>query len=395
MARTCRQRLRLMLLRALARWPRSTTPALSSVGAGKTRSARISRILVIRPDHLGDVLFTTPALRTLRGLCPDAYITALVGPWGAPVLFNNPHIDEIVCLPFPGFTKQRKPSIWQPYGLLRNWARQLRGQYDLAIILRFDHWWGALLAYLAGVPQRLGYAVPEVTPFLSDAMLYVPGRHEVEQNLRLLDLVPTDRRSATYKPPPASPIHDPLEFRLSEQAVTWARDLTLGAPMVAIHPGAGAAVKLWHAADWAVVADALADETGGQIALTGSESENRLCERIAGCMGIEAQVLAGETTLEQLAALFGQCRLVLGLDSGPLHLAVAVGTPTVQLYGPVDAAAFGPWGPANRHRVLVSDWPCIPCNRLDYKPGELVYHPCVREIKVQHVLAEAREILSD
>ena len=84
---------------------------------------------------------------------------------------------------------------------------------------------------------------------------------------------------------------------------------------------------------------------------------------------------------------------MIGLDSGPLHLAVALHTPTVHLYGPVDQTVFGPWGTPERHRVLISDWPCIPCNRLDYGPEELAHHPCVKEIDVDQVMAAAQDAL--
>ena len=169
MTHTPRLRLRLALLRAI--------PTLSSPISHL--QSPISNLILIRPDHLGDLLFSTPTLRLLRQRYPSARITALVGPWGAPILAHNPHVDEIITLPFPGFARQPKPSPWQPYALVRRWARQLRGRYDLAFILRFDHWWGALLAYLARVPLRVGYAVPEVAPFLSHALPYNAGRHEV------------------------------------------------------------------------------------------------------------------------------------------------------------------------------------------------------------------------
>jgi lipopolysaccharide heptosyltransferase II len=378
MSRTPRQRLRLALLRAFARLSR----------APEAHPARvIRRILVIRPDHLGDLLFTTPALRVLRQRYPGAHIAALVGPWGAPALANNPHVDELIRLPFPGFSRQAKPSAWQPYRLLRRWARALRGGYDLAFVLRFDHWWGALLAYLAGVPQRVGYALPEVRPFLSHAVPYRGGRHEVVQNLRLIDRGPLAVHSAGHQPTTYAPVNHPLEFPIPEPAVAWARDLWPDTRPIGIHPGAGAAVKLWQTERWVAIADAL-------ILLTGSEAERPLCLEIATQMETEGLVMAGKTTLDQLAATFAACRLVLGLDSGPLHLAVAVGMPSVHLYGPVDPITFGPWGAQERHAVVSSAWPCIPCNRLDYGPEQLADHPCMREIQVGTVLAAALRALS-
>jgi heptosyltransferase-2/heptosyltransferase-3 len=382
MTRTPRQRLRLALLRAYAR--------SKSADHASRLTPDVSRILVIRPDHLGDLLFTTPALRELRRRYPAAHITALVGPWSAPVLVNNPHVDEIVSLPFPGFTRQPKPSPWQPYTLLRRWARQLRGQYDLAFILRFDHWWGAMLAHLAGVPVRVGYDFPEVKLFLSRALPYTAGRHQVERNLRLVDWEWVDWEDQF----PNLPVSQPTEYHIPEQAGVWARNLLQNRPAIAIHPGAGAAIKLWRAQGWAKVGDALAQETGYQVILTGADAERPLCQAIAEKMSTPAWVVAGETTLDQLAAMFARCRLALGPDSGPMHLAVAVGAPTVHLYGPIDPTGFGPWGPPERHRVLISAWPCIPCNRLDYMDTEIPSHPCVREITVEDVLAAAREVLA-
>jgi len=391
MSRTRRQHLRLILLRAFARLTRRSAPKPQSYGPTEERTVTVSRILVIRPDHLGDVLFITPALRALRQHYPGAHIAALVGPWGSAVLSGNPHVDELIALPFPGFSRQPKPSLWQPYVTLHGWAQRLRGQYDLAFILRFDHWWGALLAYLAGVAERVGYATAEVAPFLTRAVPYISGRHEVEQNLRLVVKELPDGSEPSSN---LIPTQYPLEFHVPAQAVAWARAILHDGRPIAIHPGAGAAIKLWRAEHWAGVADALANETGAGVLLTGSEAERPLCQKIAAQMKTEAQVTAGETTLDQLAALLSQCRLVLGLDSGPMHLAVAVGTPSVQLYGPVDPTTFGPWGPPERHRVLASAWPCIPCNRLDYGPGELFNHPCVREIDIPGVLRAARVALS-
>ena len=88
-----------------------------------------------------------------------------------------------------------------------------------------------------------------------------------------------------------------------------------------------------------------------------------------------------------------RCRLVLGVDSGPLHLAVAMGAPTVHLFGPVDSRAFGPWGNPAHHIVITSDMGCIPCNRLDYPAIELHQHPCVRKITAEQVLEAAGRLI--
>jgi len=389
-----RRSLRLAILRAFAALP---FPRPSPESTGKP-----ARILLIRPDHIGDLLFATPAWRVLRRTCPDAHLAAMVGPWGKAVVKNNPHLDEIIICEFPAFSRQPKASFLAPYRLLRQSAAQLRAQrFDLALVLRFDHWWGALLARLAGIPQRLGHDIPECRPFLTEALPYNSRRHEVQQNLVLIAAA----LHSMGRPVPENLLSSdlaqqhPLEWAINLQDSDYVagylaeRGVGPGEQPIAIHPGAGAPVKQWLPEAWAQVADTLAASYRARVVITGSANELDLAWSVSARMGSDAIVAAGDTSLTQLAALFARCRLVLGPDCGPLHLAVAVGTPTVHLYGPVDAAKFGPWGAPEKHLVVTSGRACIPCNRLDYSREELAEHPCVREISTQSVLEAARKLL--
>jgi ADP-heptose:LPS heptosyltransferase len=360
--------------------------------AGKGRpKPEIPSILVIRPDHLGDLLFAIPGLRRLRHAFPASRIAALVGPWGEPVMARCPYVDEVMVCRFPGFQRTAKRSWLEPYRILWYDAGILRARrFDLALILRFDHWWGALLTALAGIPRRVGYDVAEVKPCLTRAIPYVAGRHEVMQNLALVNEVAERAgQEITWR-------EEPLEFAPSAADEAWAEEYLPsrdGEQWIAIHAGAGALVKQWRAPAWAAVGNALASRLGRGILLTGSREERPLAEEIARGLTVPTLVAAGETTLSQLAALLRRCCLALGPDCGPLHLAVAVGTPTVHLYGPASAALFGPWGDPARHRVVISDWACIPCNRLDYPESDLPLHGCVRDITVEQVITAAEEVL--
>jgi heptosyltransferase-2/heptosyltransferase-3 len=164
-------------------------------------------------------------------------------------------------------------------------------------------------------------------------------------------------------------------------------------PLVAIHPGSGAAVKRWRPTAWAELAGRLAADHGAQVIFTGSASEAELIDPVLALLAAgpplpQAPIsLAGQTSLGVLAAIYRRCALVIGPDSGPLHLAVAVGAPTVHLYGPVDRRTFGPWGSPQRHVVVTSDWGCIPCNRLDWPDRALGEHGCLRDISVDQILA--------
>ena len=174
-------------------------------------------------------------------------------------------------------------------------------------------------------------------------------------------------------------------------AADWlaARGIDPGQRLIALHPGAGAAVKQWPVSAWVEVANRLAARPGAQIVLTGGPSEEALTAAVASALARPAFDTAGATTLGQLAALYARCAVVLGSDSGPLHLAVAVGTRTVHLYGPVPPAKFGPWGDPGRHVVLRANWSCVPCDRLDWPPEVLSQHACMTSIRPDDVVDAA------
>lgn len=377
-----------LLARPLARQPRGA----------------IESVLYIKPDHLGDLLLATPALAELRRRQPHARIAALVGPWSELVLRRNPDIDALLACPFPGFERRpngegrrtedqgtfsslvlRLSSLLGPYLLLFRYAALLRAErYDLAIVGRDDHWWGAALALLAGVPLRVGFAVPECQPFLTTALPWDPAAHVTAQGLALIAAatgVPADDQApaARFDPSPAD----------QAWAAEWRHArVPFGRELVAIHPGTAGPDKLWFPERWAEVADALAG-AGASVVITGGPGEEPLAEAVREHMRTPAPSLAGQTSLGQLAALLRRADLVLGVDSGPLHLAAAQGARTIHLYGPGDAGRFGPWGDPARHVVLREELWCSPCGVFSACPRGLARPECMDRIAVERVAAEA------
>jgi ADP-heptose:LPS heptosyltransferase len=347
-------------------------------GAGRLKPPRPTpeqplRILVIRPDHLGDLILAAPALAALRALYPRARLTAWVGPWGEPVWRDHPCLDALETCSFPGIGGARSANPLAPYVLAFQRAHALQGRFDLAINLRFDFWWGAMAACWAGIPAA-GYDLPECRPFLARAIPYQPGLHETDQSLRLVEAV-AGRSPGEIEQPPLWP------------AAEVPPGLPAGA--IAIHAGTRVEVKLWNEERWALVADELAAQAP-VVFTAGGDDEVAMAERIRARMSRPAHVAAG-LSLAQLAAFYRGCRLVLGPDNGPLHVARAVGTRTVTLFGPTDPHLFGPRGAGDE--LLRLPWRCIPCGRLDYNPGELSYHLCVKLIESEQVLAAARRVL--
>ncbi len=339
----------------------ASSRAIESLRRRVRGGGEIRRILVVRPDHLGDLLFATPALERIRKAFPGAHITGAVGPWGRAMWEGNKSINALYEIPFPGIKAEKEKWPLAPYTILNQHASWLyHKRYDLGIILRFDHWWGAALLWAAGVPRRWGYDTPGMGSWLTNTVPYVPGKHEVEQDLALVEPVmqkyvdsarlqrmggveiARGRGIPALRPPQPSSL--PIGL-----ADSW-----LAAPRRAvIHPGTAAANKLWTLDGWAEVAKKLGEE-GWAVALTGSPDEERLTEAIASRVEDNSLLsLAGKTAnLGQLVSVLGAADMVLGVDSGPLHIAASLGKPTLHLYGPSDERIWGPWGNSITHRVL-------------------------------------------
>ena len=365
------------------------------------------RLLLIRPDHLGDLVLTTPVLDALHTHVPDASLTMIVGPWSRAIVERHPALDSCISCDFPGFRRTAQGPL-APYTLLFQVARQLRQQhYDIAINLRPDFWWGAALVYLAAIPRRIGYALAPATPFLTDYEQFSsPNRpeHATVSNLRLIStalrLLHKQQLDEPYIPE-----RYPLHFTPTSEENEWVttrlneNGIDENTPFVIIHAGTGAAVKLWRDEAWATCANALAEKHRPTLhtILTGSFSERTMLTNIANGMHIHPLIVT-DATVGQLAALMRRATLVLGTDTGPLHLAVAQGTPTLHIFGPTDPRIFGPWGPASRHVVIASTQCCptcptIPCGRLDIPPRELAAHPCTRLVSEYEVEAPALQLL--
>lgn len=373
------------------------------------------KLLLVRPDHLGDILMLTPTLALLRQALPNTEITALVGPWGMASLENNPDIDRVQRCDFPGFSREVKRNPLSPYAYVLEQSRKLRAQgFDAAINFRQDFWWGALLVYLADIPVRSGYEWPESKRFLTQQIplhsaspellsnkLSVPFgqtiHHSAGMNLRL-----ATEFLAQYNLEPSLLDFDPrLRFYPSQDDERYV-NLLLSEwgierhdRLIAIHPGTGATLKLWTVEGFAALADTLADKYGSRVVLTGSEKERTLIKNIAKLCRNKPLQLDATGWWGRTAALFGRCDLVIGLDSGPLHLAVAAGTPSIHLFGPTDPALFGPWGAPEVHRVIQTeiDLPCCPCGVLDFERVCWRGGYCLRTIKTSQVLDVVEQLL--
>lgn len=389
------------LARIWGRWALVSAMHARLAAANREAAARpgnpILRILVVRPDHLGDLLFATPALGLLRKAFPEAHITGMVGPWGRSIWEGNSDLDALQTLPFPGIASRSQDNPLAPYRMIGKAARSLaREQYDLGILLRFDHWWGAALLWAAGIPRRWGYNTPGTRPWLTTRVVYRPGNHEVTQDLRLAWAAASTLADQEIAAPQVNryigepPLRPPRPVPPPEGVgAGW-----LAAPHRAIiHPGTGAANKLWTIAGWAEIADNLAAE-GWAMVLTGGPAETALTEAIQSASNSRPANLAGQTAdLGQLAWLLDKADMVLGVDSGPLHIAAALDRPTLHLYGPSDETIWGPWGDPRLHRAYRAPG-TRPTMRLDVLSHDLEGDPDMQAITPEMVMDQVRQLES-
>jgi ADP-heptose:LPS heptosyltransferase len=346
-------------------------------------------VLLLRPDHIGDVLLTSPALAVLRESLPSAHLTYLLGPWSAEVAHGGPPVDSLRTLAYPGFTRHPSPNVLAPYALLMHEAARLRREhYDLAVVFRPDHWWGALLALVAGIPVRVGADTPETTPLLSHVRSARPREHAAQMALELA------RFALQAFGVPATEVVSAPSFRVSEAAraaarAFWEQYSLDGKQVVAVQPTAGAALKSWPVERWAHLADALI-ERGSKVLFVGGPDDGALVAAVQARMA-RAFPLAATACGQSLgitAAIYQRCALLVGLDGGGAHLAAAVGIPTVRLYGPAPSDVFGPWPPREDQRVLVAGGlSCVPCGNLEVPPcGATTLPACMLALGVEDVL---------
>jgi ADP-heptose:LPS heptosyltransferase len=350
-------------------------------------------VLLLRPDHVGDVLLTAPAVALMRASLPAAHLTYVVGPWSVGAARQGPRVDSLRALRYPGFTRRPKPNAAGPYLLLMREAARLRREaYDLALIFRPDHWWGALLALAAGIPLRVGGDTPETRPLLTHVYSARAGQHAADQALDLARLALEAGNVAPIEP------EERLTYQVPGQAAAAAADLWRclsldGQRVVAIQPSAGAPLKSWPMERWARLADRLLGEHLG-VVLVGAPDDGPMLSAILSHMHRRAPLVYGQP-LEVSAAMYQRSSLLVAIDSGAAHLAAALGTPTVRLYGPAPSAAFGPWPPCPDQRVLVtSKLACVPCGNLESPPcGARTNPACLLALGVDEVMNAVREQL--
>jgi lipopolysaccharide heptosyltransferase II len=336
-------------------------------------------ILVLKPCCLGDVLMTTPLVSTLRTAYPDAVIDYAVGAWSRPAVVTNPDINEVI----PLFEPAGAPEL--RFARTLRAAARLRGRrYDMAFCAdrsTFTH----LVAYAAGIPRRFGIAGGARALLLTDPSPDLPDAHEVDLYLSMAERAGLRRymkRELKYVPSQVS-----LERAIHLMRSQSFEDLPF---RVALFPGGGSSPgstlyhKRWPGERYALLANEMIERYGGGVVLLGDESDRELNFLVRNDINHPVLDLTGRLDFDGMGAVMQLCDAVIANDTGPMHLAVAVGTPTVGIFGPTSARNYGPYG--SRHRAVQSHIWCGPCSRVG---GPMVDcgAACIQRITVRDLVS--------
>jgi lipopolysaccharide heptosyltransferase II len=352
----------------------------------RTRSRRAgrppARILLLRLERIGDLLMTHEAIEDVRAAVPGAQIDLVVGSWNAELARRYRAVTSVETLDARWLAREGTglglPAMMRR---ARTWRRR---QYDLALNFQPDIR-GNLILAASGAARTAGFSSGGGGAMLDVALDYRPREHTTANARRLVAAV-------LDVPPRAAPAR--LELTDEERRAARAR-LGVERPLVGVHASGGRAIKQWDLDRFAELASRLALD-GARIVLTGSEADRRIVDPIARGLPPDRVInLAGTLDIPALAAALEQLDVLVTGDTGPMHLAAAVGTPVVAVFGPSDPLRYAPSDPV--HQVLRIDLPCSPCNRIRLPPERCQGHTpdCLTGIDVEMVYRAVRRTLGN
>ena len=323
----------------------------------------MERILLIRFGSLGDVALTTPAIRAVRGAFPDAYIAMLVGTRSADVVSANPHLDDVIVF-------RREVKVFSETRRAAAMVRERGFSISIDMQRKFR---SSLLAYLSGAKLRIGYHQPGGLL----CSVKVPGtedKHSIDRNLDLLKplgITEADREPEMFLS---------NEDREYADRVFQSHELTSDSLIMGLFPGAGWRPRCWPAERFAAIGDLAAREYGVRVVIFGGPGEVDIVENVARSMKTSPVLMKGRVTLRQLGAMIEKCSLFLSNDTGPMHISVAVKTPTIGLFGPGNHVKFQPIG--EKHTLIRRYIHCSPCKQFTGKCKDNI---CMKAITVDEV----------
>jgi len=339
---------------------------------------KADKILVLRYRFIGDTVLTVPFLKNLRQAFPSARIDLMLEPFSGQVIEGCPYVDRIVPFEVKTIHRYSNRSERSKLAAYIGYVWQIRRErYDAAFVLKRSLS-SAFLVWAAGVPRRIGFATEGRRLLLTDPVPYRQDQHEVQNFLdclRALD-IPVVSQALELWP---SPEGDKKVLSLFDEKGWRADDLK-----IIIHAAASLPAKQWPSERFVAVMRILKQKHQARFIYTGDRRDSVLYDDMEKRGQFDGLNLCGLTTLRENLSVYRAADLFFGVDSGPLHMAAAVGVPVVALFGPTDERKWGPWG--GNHTVISKRLACHPC-----KAHKCDSNDCMSQIGVDEVVNALEE----
>lgn len=301
------------------------------------------KILLVRTDRIGEFLLTTPAIRAVRQAFPEAEITLIVGKNSYEIIEGSSLVNSIIKF---------EPTLSEGHLLDQlKFFKTIKGlRFDMAIIFNPSKFFN-IISFLAGIPVRVGYdrKLGFLLTHRIEDKKYLCEKHEVEYNLELTAAagVPAgDKR-------PDFPLTDSAEKKV--EALLASNATGANRTIIAVHPSVSNPDKMWPAERFAIICDRLAADFNAKIILIGAADERRIAEEVKAKMDKDVLDLTGALGLKELGAFLKRCAILISNDSGPVHIAAALGVPTVVFFGESRPGGSSKrWGPYGEGHVIIS-----------------------------------------
>lgn len=338
------------------------------------------RILITRTDRIGDVMLSTPVIKAVRDKYPHAYIACCVQKETREIVDNNPYLDEVIVY-------DKKGEYKNIFGIIRFIVLIKKRKFDLALILHPTNRMN-LTCFFAGIPRRVGYD-RKFGMLLTDKIPHTKqlgAKHEVEYTLDVVRRIGIDSADKRLY----MSLHADAEKNVQELFSKYKIDKTK--KILAIHPSASCLSKRWPAERFAEVIDRLNQKHHVSIILLGGDFDKVCSERVRKHVNSEVFDLTGKTSISTLAGILAKSAIFISNDSGPVHIAVSLGTPVIVLFGRNDPGISPErWGPrGDRDVVFHKDVGCDVCLAHRCQKG----FKCLSAITADEVIAAAERLLN-
>ncbi len=342
----------------------------------------IKKILIRCPNWIGDVMLSIPSISVVREIFPSAYISILIKSNLSPLLEGNPDIHDIISF---------NPDLMSVSEKLKFYRGLKDKNFDLAILLT-NSFESALFIYLAGIKERIGYNKDMRGIFLTKK-IPMPSRkhprmHQADFYLTLIKSISVVSGQWSVVSNNKVYFYIPEGIQNDVDKFWNEKGLFKKSPVIGLNIGASyGSAKRWFPERFAELGDMIYSELKGEVVLFGGSGDFNIETEIKGRMKNKALSMVGKTTLKSLAAMIKRCHLFITNDSGPMHIAAAVGTPIVAIFGSTDPSETSPL--CDKYKIVRKPVDCSPCWKRECPTD----HECMELIKVSDVMDAVKEML--